>query len=190
MGNYHSEQTADIRTFVFWSAGIGLAMVALSLLLVFFNTNQITKPLQNITVAAQHMAQGDTSVRLDIQRKDEIGLLAASFTEMAEASRRQAEFVELVATGDYRSEIPVRSEQDVINKAMNAMVASNNEMIARVRVSSDQVSSASGQIAQAAQTLATGSTEQAASVDEFATTLGGVLNQTKENAANAQSALA
>jgi len=50
----------------------------------FFMAGIIAKPLERITQSARAFGKGDLSVRTGVRRKDEIGILAGTFDEMAE----------------------------------------------------------------------------------------------------------
>jgi GAF domain-containing protein/HAMP domain-containing protein len=65
-----------------------LALLSLSLvgmgLIIWAGTNRVIKPLRALTGIAQKYAQGDWSQRAPVKTKDEIGLLAYSFNNMAD----------------------------------------------------------------------------------------------------------
>jgi two-component system, NtrC family, nitrogen regulation sensor histidine kinase NtrY len=48
----------------------------------FFLAKSITMPIQEMVEATQRIAQGDLSVRVDVERDDEIGMLVSSFNSM------------------------------------------------------------------------------------------------------------
>ncbi len=50
----------------------------------FIFARNLTIPLKELTKASKRMADGDLSTRVNIERKDEIGLLAENFNEMGE----------------------------------------------------------------------------------------------------------
>ncbi|MFC0211006.1 ATP-binding protein [Paenibacillus chartarius] len=52
-------------------------------LLILLAARYIVKPLQKLTEATKRISRGDFRVRVDIDRKDEIGLLAKTFNHMA-----------------------------------------------------------------------------------------------------------
>ncbi len=56
----------------------------ISLLLGFFISNSIKKPINKMVDAAKRIADGDLDVQIDIDSKDEIGVLADAFTRMAD----------------------------------------------------------------------------------------------------------
>jgi signal transduction histidine kinase len=62
---------------------IGVTAVLCWLAAVF-----VVMPIRNVTAAVVRFGQGDLSVRTKLQRRDEIGLLARSFNDMAESLER------------------------------------------------------------------------------------------------------
>jgi two-component system NtrC family sensor kinase len=73
----------DLRNKVVYSFfGIGVLGVFLVLLLSFFITTGITRPLREMVGATRKIAEGDLSLELPISSKDEIGQLAESFNHM------------------------------------------------------------------------------------------------------------
>jgi two-component system NtrC family sensor kinase len=73
----------DLRNKVVYSFfGIGVLGVFLVLLLSFFITTGIIRPLREMVWATRKIAEGDLSLELSISSKDEIGQLAESFNHM------------------------------------------------------------------------------------------------------------
>ncbi len=57
--------------------------VVLVLILAFYLTNSITRPLEKVRAATDRIGKGDLNTVIDIDSKDEIGHLADSFNKMA-----------------------------------------------------------------------------------------------------------
>jgi signal transduction histidine kinase len=57
----------------------------LAVVLTFFISQRMLKPIEALTSAAQRMARGDLSSRVEVPGSDEIGKLANAFNAMAEA---------------------------------------------------------------------------------------------------------
>jgi signal transduction histidine kinase len=72
-------------------AGIGVAVVLLSLPVAYLLVFNIFKPIRKLVHATQEMANGKLDIQLDIARDDLIGELTASFDEMVNQVRRQRE---------------------------------------------------------------------------------------------------
>lgn len=54
------------------------------LVILYFSTTKIIKPLHQMVVATEEIARGDMSHKVEVASKDEIGYLAASFNQMTE----------------------------------------------------------------------------------------------------------
>jgi signal transduction histidine kinase len=61
----------------------GLTAGLVGLLLALLLVRQITRPLSSLTQASSRIAEGDLSVRVPVQAKDELGELAVTFNQMA-----------------------------------------------------------------------------------------------------------
>ncbi len=72
---------------------IALVSIGLTLLMVFVFARNITTPLSLGVACAKKMAQGDFTQKIDINRNDEIGTLAAALKEM---STRLAQVIQAV----------------------------------------------------------------------------------------------
>ena len=72
------------RTLLLVTVVAGVIAVLLSL----FLSRRILGPVEALTAAARRMGGGDLSERVEVQSKDEIGQLAASFNDMAEGLTR------------------------------------------------------------------------------------------------------
>ncbi|AEV99073.1 hypothetical protein A4D02_10960 [Niastella koreensis] len=100
---------------------IVLIVIALISLLLFYVIRSIVSSLAVIKTAADRIAMGETEIVLPAQTKDEIGSLAASFNRMVEVSREYTLVAETIARGDYTPVIKVRSEADLLSKALKNM---------------------------------------------------------------------
>ncbi len=60
------------------------ATILLSGLLIYVSTRRFIQPILDVATSAQHFSEGDWQKRASTNRKDEIGLLAHSFNQMAD----------------------------------------------------------------------------------------------------------
>jgi len=95
-----------------------------------------------------------------------------------------------VASGDLtRSiEVPFDGGFDRLRRSINTIVNTLNKTMSEIGVASEQVLAGASQIADSAMILATGSTEQASSVEEVNATVEMIIQQTNLNAENADEA--
>ncbi len=85
---------ALIRSFTNKNIVIALiCAIALFLIVAFLIKNIVAKPLFQISSYATKISEGDLSVPIDIERKDEIGILADSFKEVQKSSQNVAEVI-------------------------------------------------------------------------------------------------
>jgi two-component system NtrC family sensor kinase len=68
----------------------GLCVVFL-LVVLYFMTTRMVRPLERVVVATQEIAKGDLSHKLQVTSRDEIGALASSFNEMTDHLREANE---------------------------------------------------------------------------------------------------
>ena len=143
----------------------------------------IVPPLNKLRAAAQGMSQGELELDLDLgkQHKDELGQLADAMRVMTGNIHQQSDVIAKLADGNFNASIPVRSDKDVMNQAINIMLEQNNAMIEDVHTASEQVAYGSAQIAAGAQMLASGSTEQAALIQQLSAVIVQVQQQAQEN---------
>ena len=64
------------------------------ILVSFFITKKIIRPLKGLSLAAKKVARGDFEVRADVLSKDELGELAESFNKMTEELREAKDKME------------------------------------------------------------------------------------------------
>ncbi|MFI6844822.1 cell wall metabolism sensor histidine kinase WalK [Kitasatospora sp. NBC_00085] len=101
------------------------SMIA-SLLFMQFLAHGLTAPLRDMTAAARAMASGDYSRRVEVNSRDEIGELAATFNHMAadlEAADRHRR--ELVANVSHELRTPIAALRAVLENVVDGVVQPN-----------------------------------------------------------------
>ncbi|HBY19901.1 MAG TPA: hypothetical protein DEG71_02660, partial [Clostridiales bacterium] len=81
----------------------------------------LTKPINNLQLAAKRVAMGDVDFNLEITTGDEFGDLQKSFWEMICNIKEKAEVADKIALGDMNVEIKLHSEKDVLSKSMQKL---------------------------------------------------------------------
>jgi anti-anti-sigma regulatory factor/HAMP domain-containing protein len=67
--------------------GLSVGLAALSLVVAFFAARLVTRPIANLTRAAQHIAAGNLDIRTNIKGQNEIAQLGQSFNIMTDKLR-------------------------------------------------------------------------------------------------------
>ncbi len=174
---------------------LGLAGGALliTVILSFYLTRSITKPLREIEKSAEKIVDGDFEIAISYKSRDELGRLADAFRKMAEtlkdvvtdASRLLSE----MADGNF--DVRTRAEEHYVGEfqgLLSSIRKLNRDLsitLGQINRSADQVAAGSDQVSIGAQALSQGSTEQAAAVEELATTIAGISTQVKDTATDA-----
>ena len=153
-----------------------------------FLKKSIAKPLKALTKASDQLTEGDTDVNIEIHRNDEIGQLAASFANMAEHTKQQAQLLERLSTGDLTMRVTPRSDKDVMSVAIKTTLTRLNGLLSDIKISANQLSIGSDQIATGAQYLAAGSAEQCEALRQYTGALGGMLKSAQKSSDHAQTA--
>ena len=71
---------------------VAMLLLVLGLVLTFILSGFFSKPLKKLTVAANHISEGDFDMRAKISSNDELGVLGDSFNAMAK-SLKEKEFI-------------------------------------------------------------------------------------------------
>lgn len=146
----------------------------------------ITKPIEDLDVAAKELAEGNLNVQLKITTNDEIGDLGRSIQQTVSRLKVYIAYIDEVSnvldnmakgtlaislkqeyTGDFRK----------IKDSLVNISSSLTEMITGISESSNQVSAGADDLAKASQTLAEGATLQAASVEQLVATADNILSE-------------
>jgi methyl-accepting chemotaxis protein len=152
------------------AGGLG-AFVLLSVVGVFLTRN-IADPLREVSAAAQKIASGDLSVSvISSGRRDEIGILAASFTEMTGSLRQMAGVAEKISVGDLTVEVKPKSDKDVLGKAFAVMIENLRRVMENIQESIGILSSSAQQIVSTTTQVASAAAETAAAVTETTATV-------------------
>ncbi len=132
-------------TLVAWLIA-GCAALILAALAGWLTSRRMTRPLLAIAAASNGMAHGDLAVRAQVDRADEIGLLADSFNAMAD--KNQATVTALrrfVADAAHEIGTPLTALQTDLELAKDSPAkASRERLIDRAMVQADRIQRLSG----------------------------------------------
>ena len=187
-------QAANDQAIVFV---ITLAVIAILIgtLIAFYIIRVITVPIKKALQFADIVAGGDFSQQIDIDQKDEVGLMAEALAKMGDSLKGAiasiSETMNGVSQGDFTGRIGeagMKGELVLIKDAINNSIDMLADTITQVVTATDQVNSGASQISSASQSLASGTTEQAASLEEISSSMsevGSRANASNDNASQA-----
>ena len=114
---------------------------------------------------------GVTRHGIDIDRQDEIGELARSFSKLVQYLKEMAAVSEAIAGGDLSGKVEPRSERDTLGHAFARMTDGLRNLVRSVRDNAAEVTGASRQVAAASEDSAQVGGQASAAIDEVTTTM-------------------
>ncbi|MDR0468878.1 MAG: methyl-accepting chemotaxis protein [Peptococcaceae bacterium] len=166
-----------------------IIIIIIAIIAIFFASQFLLikplKPISYIIDTAKMLAIGKVPDPLNIVTDDELGILADDFNKFIINTQEQVSVLSKMADGDLTTEVTLKSDEDILSKAINRMAENTHELIAEVNETSTQVLNGSRQVADGAQALAQGATEQAATIQELSSSVAEIAERTRENAATA-----
>ncbi|MCL2249196.1 MAG: methyl-accepting chemotaxis protein [Oscillospiraceae bacterium] len=170
---------------------IGVAGLAVVMLLVLLIAGQISKPVKVLGEFMQVMSRdGDIIASPEeerilegyMARKDELGSLFSSFQNLINVLIEVKDDLGEVASGNLAVDVNVRSDRDILSITLAEMVGNLNRMFSEVSSVTYGVASGSKQMADGSQALAQSSTAQATSVEQLSASISEIAKKTEDNA--------
>ncbi len=157
------------------------ALVLATIFVLWYVKRFIGKPILSISNAAKQLAVGDNNISISVKSKDEVGVLADCFKSIVESNKKQAETLSTFASGDFTSDIEIRSEKDSTNLSLREMSDSLNRAFIEFYNSAAAVSNGAAESASQAQNLANGCTQQASAIEQLSSAVVQIHQKTIEN---------
>jgi len=166
-----SDETAATATILVALFSTVLAL-GLGIAIAYRSSKTITEPLTNLMLIARQIGNaGDLDHTIDLERQDEIGELARTFSSMVTYLKEMAAVSEAIAGGDLTVQVQPRSKHDTLGNAFARMVEGLRSLVRNVRDASSQVASASNQVAGASDESAKISLQASSAIDEVTSTM-------------------
>lgn len=169
-------------------------MALLAILFGIITSLKISKPIKEVSEAANKIAGGDFYVQIHTKASGEVGELVDSFKRIGITLVNYKEYIEeiahilnLIADGNLCFEL----KQEYIgefSKIKDSLLNISDNLsltVQNVKTSSEQIAMAANQVSSGAQSLAQGTTEQASSIEEFSAKIANISLQIKNTADNA-----
>lgn len=193
-GSSSVEADAEFTSVIVVSIIIG-AVAALAAMGIFVSliNKTLIRPIKSVSGLADNMSRGNLGVPdfTEAFANDEIG----DFAVQLQGTKHQlnsyisdiADILNSMAGGDFSRVPSVHYQGDfvAIERAFEQIKTVLGEMLGNMGTSSDEVLAGSRQMADSSQSLAEGTTKQAAAVQELVATVSEISDQVQKNAQNA-----
>ena len=168
---------------------IGILALGIGIFLATMISRSLTVPMQKTVAMINDLENGHLDTRLHMERRDEIGQMAATMDRFAESL--QSEVVtplQQLASGDLSFRISPRDEHDTLRGSLQKLGRDLSQILLQIRNAGEQIDSGSSQVSSTAQSLSDGAAQSAASVEEISSSMNEIDSQTSTSADNARKA--
>ena len=186
---FHTNRADNLRDYQFYCCIIVFVVgMAISLPLAYLTSRSLVKALDQGVWFAEEIGKGHVDVRLHLNRKDEIGILAEALDAAAVNIEKQANLAMLIAEGDLQHQVHLASDEDLFGQAFQKMIASLRDSMIKLSAISDKVSSSALAMASSSNELSQSTQGDAGKITALTSNLTKVSEQTRDNATNAAEA--
>ncbi|MBI9091527.1 MAG: CZB domain-containing protein [Desulfobacterium sp.] len=159
---------------------------AIGFLFSFLIIRSITRPIAQAVDLADSMAKGDFTKNLDLQQKDEVGLLAASLNNMSTTLKKMI--------GDIATGVQTLTSSSTELSAISDQITSNSEQTAKksntVAAAAEEMSTNMNSVAAATEQTTTNIQMIVAASEEMTATIQEISNHTAKGNTTTQQAVA
>ncbi len=174
--------------------GFAAICIALAVIVAYYITRSITKPIALLMQLAQNMRNGMLHNELAYESNDEFGILARGYKDTSDTISSYIKDIDHamneMAGGNFNAapSQPFVGDFKGIQDAIELFIHSMSATIDEIRQTADSVSNNSEHVSGSSQALAQGATQQASSVVELSSTINSISEHVKRNAENAEKA--
>lgn len=175
---------------------VSIGVLVLITVIIATYLGKALSPIRQLVIAADGIHNGQLDISLDIQSRDEIGVLAQSFSGMSKNLKEIIEDIGHILNELSAGNFVVSStcldnyvgDYQPILDSMRKLRDNLNNTLLQINQSADQVAGSSNQMANGSQALSQGAAQQASSIEELAATISEISSQIKQNAMDARQA--
>jgi len=164
---------------------LGIVVVLLIISIIYFRKtirNRLKKPVDDVVEVADRICDGNLNVHLEPKYNDEVGTLMIKFNEMTQNLETIIgdvnSYTSELAEGNFTAESEMKDkyvgDYNGILNSLETIEASLKGTLLEIGSVAAEVNSGSDQVSNAAQQLAQGSTEQAASIEDISVNMKAV----------------
>lgn len=174
----------------------GIGLISL-IAIIFVISRNISKPLKKLATAAEHIADGELDVEIQVNTRDETGLVAEALGKTVGRLKDYIDYIDEISAvlnqiseNDLVFELKYEyaGEFRKIKDSMLKIKRLLTDTLKDIARTAGEVAAGSDHISAGAQALSQGATEQASSIEELAATIGDISTQVKRNAADSTEA--
>lgn len=153
-------------------------------------TNGLSTTIVKLKKGVEQMEQGNLEISIDVDSKDELGMLADSFVKMVYKLKAYINEISVILGNISKGNLDVETQEDYkgnfveIKESLENIINSLSEVFYNIRETSNRVNSNSEQLANTAQNLSMHSVQQSESVEKLSQYIDNINEQVRSNAEN------
>lgn len=156
---------------------VAAIVVVLGLALALVTANAINAPISMVVEGGKWLAKGDAElggmdfVRIEkvSRRKDEVGAIGKTFSELVEYFKEMSAAAQKLANGDLSIKVEPKGDADLLGNAFQQMITSLRALISQVMEDAMSLYSASSHLAEIAVQAKQAATQISANIHQVAT---------------------
>ena len=184
-----------VNTIIF-AAITTVVVLAITILFNVKLANSITKPISEISAAAERLSEGDLDIAILYKGDDELGRLADAFNQTIDSLNSYIKDIargcqeisqgnfNIAPTADFKGAFVE------ISASIEGIIQNLSRTMLQIGVSAEQVNVGAEQVSMGAQVSSQGATEQASSIEELSASIAEVTAQIRQTAEHAKQASA
>jgi methyl-accepting chemotaxis protein len=152
-------------------------------------SRSISRPIDKIVNMIQLMSKGHIKQRLNLNRSDEIGVMAKAMDDFSDSL--QTQFVgslQKLSQGDLSFSVTSKDPDDLIGVSLVKARENLNDLMSIIHDTADNIASGATEISNASQSLSEGAADQAGSIEEINSSITEIGERASENAQKASTA--
>jgi len=162
-----------------------LSLALFAVIVGWLLTRSISQGLNSAVDIVREVARGNLDLSVKSTRGDEIGSLLNAMDTMVVDLQGMSHAAEKIADGDLSTDVNLRSDDDRLALALNAMLIKLREVITNANISSTNVSTAAEQMSSTSEELSNGASSQAIAAEKASASIEEMtanISQTADNA--------
>ncbi len=185
-GLYLDDIEAELNAIFYAVLAVVSVVVILALILVYFVSRGISRPLKQAVAMLSNLEGGQLSSRMNLDQKDEVGQMAATMDKFADSLQNDiVAALRKLADGNLNFDVVPHSDKDEIRSALKELGNDMNEIMSQVQVAGEQIAAGSTEVSDSSQALSQGATESASSLEEISASMQELSSQIQLSADNA-----
>jgi methyl-accepting chemotaxis protein len=145
---------------------IGAVAIAIGVALLI--SRSLAGRVQAVGRAASAISRGEIDQHVELGSRDELGAMAADFSQMIVYLREIADVAEAIAAGDLSTDVRPRSESDVLGTALATMTRSLRDLFGSINDATGTMSDSTDRMAGTSETAGRSVSEVASAINHVA----------------------